>query len=97
MQHELVTQTTTMSPNLAIPLNIVSRLEEIPVTKLEHTGDRDVVQYREEIMPLVWVADYVSGIGGRPQADEDNNMQVVVYTENQRSVGLVVNKIEDIV
>ena len=82
---------------MAIPLNIVSRLEEIPVTKVEHTGDRDVVQYREEIMPLVWVADYVTGIGGRPQADEDNNMQVVVYTENNRSVGLVVNKIEDIV
>jgi len=82
---------------MAIPLNIVSRLEEIPVTKVEHTGDRDVVQYREEIMPLVWVADYVTGIGGRPQADEDNNMQAVVFTENKRSVGLVVNKIEDIV
>ena len=42
---------------LAVPLSMVSRLEEFDPKTIELSGNRQVVQYRGEIMPLVRVAD----------------------------------------
>jgi two-component system chemotaxis sensor kinase CheA len=41
---------------MAIPLAQVARLEEFPRSALERVGARHVVQYREEILPLINVA-----------------------------------------
>jgi two-component system chemotaxis sensor kinase CheA len=41
---------------MAIPLALVSRLEEFPRTAIERVGPQQVVQYREEILPLLRVA-----------------------------------------
>ena len=84
--------------HLALPLSMVARLEELPVASIERSGRREVVQYRGQIMPLIRVADY---IGDEPDAvttaDSPDFMQVVVYSEHGRSVGLVVSTISDIV
>jgi two-component system chemotaxis sensor kinase CheA len=53
-----------------------------------------VVQYRGEIMHLVHVGEQ---LGIRSDREPDQPMQVVVYTENGISVGLVVDQIFDIV
>ena len=37
---------------MAIPLSLVARLEEFPRSILERAGTQDVVQYRDEILPL---------------------------------------------
>ncbi|WP_414662251.1 chemotaxis protein CheW [Horticoccus sp. 23ND18S-11] len=84
--------------HLALPLSMVARLEELPVASIERSGRREVVQYRGQIMPLIRVADY---IGDEADADTTGElpdfMQVVVYSEHGRSVGLVVSTISDIV
>jgi two-component system chemotaxis sensor kinase CheA len=41
---------------MAIPLSLVDRLEEFPRSALEKVGPFDVVQYRNEILPLVRVS-----------------------------------------
>jgi two-component system chemotaxis sensor kinase CheA len=80
---------------LAIPLSTVARLEEFPRRLVEYSGAQEVVQYRGEIMPLIPVAKYFPGA---PAAGEPADpMQVVVYSEQGRSVGLVVGHINDIV
>ncbi len=38
---------------LAVPLSLVARLEEFPRSSIEHAGGRQVVQYRNRILPLV--------------------------------------------
>jgi len=81
---------------MAMPLSAVRRLEEIPKSKIEHTTEHDVVQYRGEIMPLVWLSD-VLGLGRDETAEASDVLQVVVYSENDRSVGLVVAQILDVV
>jgi two-component system, chemotaxis family, sensor kinase CheA len=53
-----------------------------------------VVQYRGEIMHLV---DLSKELGIPFERDEEQSMQVVVYTEGDVSVGLVVHEIFDIV
>jgi two-component system chemotaxis sensor kinase CheA len=79
---------------LAIPLSMVARLEEFPLKDIERAGDQDVVQYRGQILPLIQISQFLSQ--AEPAAQQDP-MQVVVYSEAGRSVGLVVTKINDIV
>jgi two-component system chemotaxis sensor kinase CheA len=79
----------------AIPLSAVDRLEEFHRSALEHTAGQDVVQYRGSILPLV---DIGSTLGYLPSTGEQTDtVQVVVYSQNGRMVGLVVDRIVDIV
>jgi len=41
---------------MAIPLSLVARLEEFPRSALERVGPIEVVQYRDEILPLIHVS-----------------------------------------
>ena len=78
---------------MGIPLAMVTRLEEFPVSTIEHVGHHEVVQYRDQILPLVRLAAFLgAGSSGEPA----DTVQVVVYSENDRSVGLVVERILDI-
>jgi two-component system chemotaxis sensor kinase CheA len=72
---------------VAIPLEEVTRLEELPPGAIERVGDRELVQYRGEILPLV-------RLGGSPG---DGPVPVVVCAAGGRDVGLVVDAIVDIV
>jgi two-component system chemotaxis sensor kinase CheA len=78
----------------AIPLEMVTRLEEIERSSVERVGGREVVQYRGHIMPLVRISSLL-GAHGEP-ADESTGVQLVVYTRGERSVGFVVERILDI-
>jgi two-component system, chemotaxis family, sensor kinase CheA len=78
---------------MAIPLSLVARLEEFAETSIETSGDGRVVQYRGEIMPLLDLGRIFKGVE-TPRAD---TYQVVVHSDGQRSVGLVVAEILDIV
>ena len=63
---------------VAIPLNLVSRLEEIPAGSVESADGQEVIQYRGRIMPLVRLGD-VLGCARAPD-DPDAPLVVVVYT-----------------
>ena len=76
---------------LAVPLSAVARLEEFSLASVEHSGTSEVVQYRGEIMPLLRISRLLqeSATGG-------DSLQVVVFSTHGRSLGLVVDHIEDI-
>jgi len=80
------------SGRMAIPLSLVSRLEEFPATQVERFAGHEVIQYREQIMPLVRLAEALGYAG----ASSSELLQVIVYSSNGRSVGLVVDEILDI-
>jgi two-component system chemotaxis sensor kinase CheA len=80
---------------LAIPLSTVARLEEFPLKTIERAGGQEVVQYRGQILPLIQVSQYLPQPGREPVRPDP--VQVVVYSESGRSVGLVVSQINDIV
>ena len=85
---------------MAMDLSLVARLEEFKPENLEKTGDRQVVQYRSQIMPLIRVSDFMgTGHDEKSSGNSDGSeaIQVVVYSEQGRSVGLVVDRIIDIV
>ena len=74
----------------AVPLGLVARLEDIPVERIEMSGGTPVVQYRGQLMPMVPIA-------GHWEASESGRQAVLVFTEGQRSMGLMVDEILDVV
>jgi two-component system chemotaxis sensor kinase CheA len=80
---------------LAIPLALVARLEEFPLASVEKAGEQEVVQYRGQILPLIRLSRLLGG--GYAGESLHDPLQVVVYAEQGRSVGLVVERILDIV
>jgi two-component system chemotaxis sensor kinase CheA len=88
---------------MAMDLSLVARLEEFKPEMVEFAGDAQVVQYRGQIMPLLRVSDVLVGrnangrANGNDMRDLAAALQVVVYSEQGRSVGLVVDRILDIV
>jgi two-component system chemotaxis sensor kinase CheA len=85
----LVFRAGTQEPK-AVPLSLVTRLEEIDCKKIELSNGRHLVQYRGQLMPLVCVnADVrVRSEGAQP---------LLVFSDAGRSMGLVVDEIVDIV
>jgi two-component system chemotaxis sensor kinase CheA len=81
---------------MAIPLSMVARLEEFPSSMVEKAGDQEVVQYRGQILPLLRLSEIIHTYTSSATETQDP-LQVVVYSEHGRSVGLVVDRILDIV
>ncbi len=78
----------------ALPIDQVTRLEKISSGSVEVAGHQEVVQYRGEILPLIRLSDSL-GVCSTPA--ENGLMDVVVYSAQGKSVGLVVDAILDIV
>jgi two-component system, chemotaxis family, sensor kinase CheA len=82
---------------VAIPLSMVARLEEFPSTVVEHAGTQEVMQYRGQIMPLVRLSEIIPSARDAEMLAKAGSIQVVVYSEGKRTVGLIVDRIVDIV
>jgi two-component system chemotaxis sensor kinase CheA len=85
---------------LAVPLSLVARLEEIPLSRMERAGGRRVVQYRGRILPLASLAPILEPSvpsGATDGASLEDPAQVVVFDNGGRSVGILVDRILDIV
>ncbi len=74
----------------AVPLALITRLEEIDARKIELSNGRHMVQYRGQLMPLVSMNESVrvKGEGAQP---------LLVFSDGSRSMALVVDEIVDIV
>ena len=74
----------------AVPLALIARLEEIDMAEVEITHGEHMVQYRGQLMPLIpFNADH--------EWKADGRQAVLVFSEKERSMGLVVDDIVDIV
>jgi two-component system chemotaxis sensor kinase CheA len=81
---------------VAVPLSLVDRLEEINMASVERAAGRSVLYYRGDILPLISISaalnaptDTLSASGGYAQ--------VIVFARGAKRIGLVVDKILDIV
>ena len=74
---------------MAVPLGLVARLEDIPRERIELSCGEPVTQYRGKLMPLV----PISGIHDPERAIQP----VLVFTDRDRAMGLMVDSIIDVV
>jgi two-component system chemotaxis sensor kinase CheA len=74
----------------AVPLSLVARLEEIDVETVESSNGQNVVQYRGKLMPLVKMDNSYD-------LRESGRQPILVFSDGDHSMGLVVDEIVDIV
>lgn len=74
----------------AVPLGVVTRLEELDAATFEQSDGKTLVQYRGALMPIVPADPYASirSEGAQP---------ILVFTHNEHAIGLAVDEILDIV
>jgi two-component system chemotaxis sensor kinase CheA len=89
---------------MAVALERVGRLEEFPVSTIERAGGIDVVQYRGEILPLMFLSELLEErrslarlASAAPKAVNSDRLQGIVYSSDGKCVGLVIDRILDIV
>ncbi len=74
----------------AVPLSLITRLEEIDAHKIELSNGRHMVQYRGHLMPLISMSDEI-------RVKADGAQSLLVFSDGSRSMALVVDEIIDIV
>ncbi|HUY86155.1 MAG TPA: chemotaxis protein CheW [Acidimicrobiales bacterium] len=79
---------------VAIPVEQIARLEEIPSENVEKSGEIDVVQYRGNLMRLVRLHE-VLGILGHSVVP-DASLKVVVHESDHGPIGFVVAEMVDV-
>jgi two-component system chemotaxis sensor kinase CheA len=86
---------------MAIPLELITRLEEFPRVELETSGPLPVIQYGDEILHLVDISRLmlerrhtkrVDGLG-----TSGETLPVLVYEHEGRRVGVVCGQIVDVI
>ena len=78
---------------VALPLAQVARLEQIPRGEVERAAGREVVQYRNDVLPLVSLAELFGGASGQ----EADLLEVIVCRHGSGTIGLVVDEVLDAV
>ncbi len=74
----------------AVPLALITRLEEIDARKIELSNGRHMIQYRGHLMPLVTPSQSV-------RVKQEGAQPLLVFSDGSRSMALVVDEIVDIV
>ncbi|MCA9115603.1 MAG: chemotaxis protein CheW [Planctomycetaceae bacterium] len=93
---EAVRNTTSLlkfranSTTMAVPLSLVARLEEFPLSTIERSSSGLVVQYRNDLLPLLPLHS------DEPATELADPQPVIVFSEGTHSMGLLVSEIQDI-
>lgn len=88
---------------MALPLGTLDRLEELPMSQVEQSGSQWVAQYRGRILPLIhlgYALEERRQVRRRPKPSDSADggpFQVLVCHNEGATVGIVVEKILDIV
>ena len=88
---------------MALPIETLDRLEELPASQVEHSGSQWVAQYRGRILPLIHLGHALSERrqrrhNSKPSDDpRETPFQILVCHNDGQTVGIVVEQIVDIV
>lgn len=74
----------------AVPLKLVTRLEEVETSQIERADGRALFQYRGALTPIVHAA-------GDFAFKSEGKQPILIFTRNERAFGIAVDEIVDIV
>ncbi len=77
----------------AIPLALISRLEKINRSEIQMAGNKEVIQYRGRILPLLRIENYIQAT----PSELMDKISLIVFSVEKNEVGFVVNEISDII
>jgi two-component system chemotaxis sensor kinase CheA len=84
----------------ALPLNMVERIESVPLERIEYAGGRPLLQYRGELLPLRDEGNVLPDLEAARQRGEDVLATVLICGDASRvgeqRVGMVVRQVLDV-
>ena len=81
----------------AIPLAVVSRIEEFESSKFEHSGEQKVIRYRNALLPIFSLPDFLHLPFSKKEKRESKKIPVVVIKRGHDLYGIEVFEIQDII
>jgi two-component system chemotaxis sensor kinase CheA len=82
---------------VAVPLTMVSRLEQIEARNIEHAAGHPVLHYRGQILTLVELGSLLDPTALRVKRHPSAATQVIVLGRDESRLGILVDQIVDIV
>jgi two-component system chemotaxis sensor kinase CheA len=76
----------------AVPLDEVLRIEQIPLSRIEYIGDRPVLNFEGQLLPV----EDSGGVLAAAERDPQKQIVVVVCREGNRHVGIAVSHVLDV-
>jgi two-component system chemotaxis sensor kinase CheA len=76
----------------AVPLTDVLRIEQLPLSRIEYSGYRPVLNFEGQLMPVEDSGGVLTAAG----ADPETQIIVVVCNEGNRQVGIAVSHVLDV-
>lgn len=73
-----------------VPLELVTRLEELDASNIEYSSDGPVIQYRDGLM-------FLMQLDADNPIPEEGILQIIVFVDRNKTMGLIVSEIIDIV
>jgi two-component system chemotaxis sensor kinase CheA len=83
----------------AVPLNVVERIESVPLTQIEYAGGRTLLQYRGELLPLRDDGNLLEEMEGNGEGEEAL-VTILICAHagagGQHRIGMVVRRVLDV-
>ncbi|MGC1463284.1 MAG: chemotaxis protein CheW, partial [Terracidiphilus sp.] len=82
----------------AVPLADVLRIEQIPLSRIEYIGDRPVLNFEGQLMPVEDSGGVLSAAEANLDAESGREAQIIVVVcrEGNRHVGIAVSHVLDV-
>ena len=80
----------------AVPLADVLRIEQIPLSRIEYIGDRPVLNFEGQLMPVEDSGGVLAAAESAAHTDREPHIIVVVCREANRHVGIAVSHVLDV-
>jgi two-component system chemotaxis sensor kinase CheA len=84
----------------ALPLDVVERIESVPLTQIEYAGGRPLLQYRGELLPLRDEGRVLMELEAEQEGGEDVTATVLICRSSGkgavRRTGMVVRRVLDV-
>ncbi len=74
----------------AVPLELISRIERVPVSKIEHIKDRQFLQYHDKKLRLIFLEDYLPV--QKPERLSEGSIGIIVPKQTKHHLGIVMNR-----
>ncbi|WP_348266020.1 chemotaxis protein CheA [Edaphobacter paludis] len=84
----------------ALPLDVVERIESVPLTQIEYAGGRALLQYRGDLLPLRDDGNVLAELESGDQKDDEALVTVLICANagagGRHRIGMVVRRVLDV-
>jgi two-component system chemotaxis sensor kinase CheA len=97
VETSLLLAVTSGGGQVAVALAQIQRLEQFAPEQVERTGTTEVIYYGNQVLPLLRLGELLSADATRHRPINGGEINAIVCTSSAGLVGLVVERIDDVV